>query len=216
MQHPWLERLRQHPIIAAVRDPADVRTALNGPVTTIFLLSGHLLNIADTVRMVLRDGRLVFVHVDLIDGLAKDQHGLRWLARTAEPTGIITTRASLISAARTLNLGTVQRLFLLDSQSVHTGVEQAHTAHPDVVEVLPGVIPDLVSEVIARTERPLIAGGLIKTVGQCRAAIDAGAWAVSTSDQRLWRMSSTEVDYRHQVSSQVSEVRNSSSRGEHT
>jgi glycerol uptake operon antiterminator len=186
MHNSWLNELRNHPIIAAIREPSDVELALSGPSTTIFLLNGHVLNVVDSIRRATREQRYVFVHVDLIDGLAKDQHGVRWLAESARPTGIITTRASLVSAARVLGLATIQRLFLLDSQSIHTGLDLAHASRADVLEVLPGILPDVIAELVPRAGRPLIAGGLIKTREQCRAALAAGAWAISTSDHSLW------------------------------
>ena len=181
----WLTSLREQPIIAAVRDEDGLRVALASSARVLFLLSGSLLNIAQLVQRGLRDERAVFVHLDLIDGLAKDQHGLRWLSDNARPTGVISTRGSLIAAARSLRLATVQRVFLLDSQSVHTGMELAHNVRPDVIEVLPGVIAELVQH----AQRPLIAGGLITSPEQARDALQAGAWGVSTSDQRLWHLS---------------------------
>jgi glycerol uptake operon antiterminator len=193
MQHAWLSQLRNHPIIAAIRDPADVGLALESPINTVFLLSGHLLNIVEMIRRAAREERFVFVHLDLIDGLAKDQHGVRWLAEAGRPTGVITTRASMVSAARVLGLATIQRVFLLDSQSIHTGLEVAHNTRADVLELLPGILPEVIRELLPRANRPLIAGGLIKTPEQCRGALAAGAWAISTSDHRLWRLDPREL-----------------------
>ncbi len=193
MQQPWLSVLKGHPIIAAIRDPANIQAALASPVQVLFLLCGHLLEIEETVRAVLRERRMIFVHLDLVEGLAKDVQGLRWLARTTQPTGIITTRSSLINAARGMNLATIQRVFLLDSQSLTTGVDMAREARPDVVELLPGVLPDMIAELGRSYNRPIIAGGLIKTPEQCRNALAAGAWAVSTSNKELWRLTAEEV-----------------------
>src|SRR5919109_4109047 len=146
------------------------------------------MNIVQLVHRALREDRSVFVHLDLIDGLAKDQHGLRWLTENAHPTGVISTRGAVISSARALHLATVQRVFLLDSQSVHTGMELAHSVRPDVIEVLPGILPTIVADLVQHTDRPLIAGGLITSPEQARAALQAGAWGVSTSDRRLWNL----------------------------
>ncbi|TME35697.1 MAG: glycerol-3-phosphate responsive antiterminator [Chloroflexi bacterium] len=184
----WLSGLRRRPVIAAIRDEDGLRMALDSPATVLLLLSGTLMNIAQLVHRVEREGRFVFVHIDLIDGLAKDQHGLRWLSENARPTGIISTRGSVISAARTQNLSTIQRVFLLDSQSVLTGVELAHNVRPDVVEVLPGILPGVIADLVRRNEWPLIAGGLITSAEHCRDALRAGAWGVSTSDPRLWHL----------------------------
>lgn len=183
----WLSALQRRPIIAAVRDEDALRVALDGPSTVLFLLSATLLNIEPMVQRIRRDDRAVFVHLDLVDGLSKDQHGVHWLADKARPTGIISTRGSLLGAARSLSMATVQRVFLLDSQSVRTGLESVHSTRPDVVEVLPGVLPGVIAEIASRVQKPVIAGGMITTIEDCCAALRAGAHAVSTSDQRLWR-----------------------------
>jgi glycerol uptake operon antiterminator len=183
-----LSELRRQPIIAATRDEAALGAALGSPVAVVFLLGGTLMNIEQLVHRALRDERSVFVHLDLIEGLTKDQYGLRWLAQSARPTGIITTRSSVVSAARSLGLATVQRLFLLDSQSVRTGLEMVHNIGPDVVEVLPGIVPGAIADIAHRIGRPVIAGGMVTTADECRAALRAGARGVSTSDERLWHL----------------------------
>jgi glycerol uptake operon antiterminator len=192
LRQSWIGELQRQPIIAAIRDEAALTAALASPVAVVFLLSGTLSNIEQMVERVLRAERGVFVHLDLIEGLTKDQHGLRWLAQAARPTGIISTRASLMSVARSLGLATVQRMFLLDSQSVRTGLELAHTASPDVVEVLPGILPDVIADLSHRLDRPVIAGGMITSTEQCVAALHTGARGISTSNQHLWS-----VDLNH-------------------
>ncbi len=194
MRQSWIGALQRQPIIAAIREEAALAAALATPVAVVFLLSSTLTNVEQMVQRALRAERAVFVHLDLIEGLTKDQHGLRWLAQAARPTGIISTRASLMSVARSLGLATVQRMFLLDSQSVRTGLELAHTASPDVVEVLPGILPEVITDISARLDRPVIAGGMITSTTQCLAALHAGARGISTSNQHLWG-----VDLNHDV-----------------
>ena len=188
MPESWLGELRRRPIIAAVRDEAALGAALASPAAVIFLLSVKLLNLEQLVQRVRREERAAFVHLDLIEGLSKDLHGLRWLAQRARPTGIISTRGSILSAAGSMDLVTVQRLFLLDSQSVRTGLELANNVRPDVVEVLPGILPGVITEVCHRTGRPVIAGGMITTGKHVCEALQAGALAVSVSNQQLWEL----------------------------
>jgi len=184
----WLAELRRRPIIAAVRDEAALGAALASPAAVIFLLSVKLLNLEQLVQRVRREERAAFVHLDLIEGLSKDLHGLRWLAQRARPTGIISTRGSILSAAGSMGLVTVQRLFLLDSQSVRTGLELANNVRPDVVEVLPGILPDAIADVWHRCGRPVIAGGMITTGQHIREALESGASGVSVSNQQLWQL----------------------------
>jgi glycerol uptake operon antiterminator len=180
--------MRRRPIIAAVRDEAALQGALDSPSTVLFLLSARLLSIEHVVQRIRREERAVFVHLDLLDGLSKDQHGVHWLAEKARPTGVISTRGAMLGVARSLGLATVQRVFLLDSQSIRTGLDQAHNARPDVVEVLPGILPRVIADVAHRVQTPVIAGGMITTEADCCAALRAGAQAVSTSNERLWRV----------------------------
>ena len=188
MPESWLSELRRRPIIAAVRDENALGAALASRSAVVFLLSGNLLNIEQMVQRVRREERAAFVHVDLIEGLTKDQHGLRWLAQRARPTGIISTRGSVLSAAGSLGLATVQRLFLLDSQSVRTGLESANNVRPDVIEVLPGILPGAIGDIWHRSGRPVIAGGMITSQKQVCTALEAGAHGVSTSNQQLWEL----------------------------
>ena len=97
MPQSWISGLQRRPIIAAIRDEAALSSALASPVAVVFLLSSTLTNIEQMVRRALLAERSVFVHLDLVEGLTKDQHGLRWLAQSARPTGIISTRGSLLS-----------------------------------------------------------------------------------------------------------------------
>ena len=183
----WLSELRRRPIIAAVRDEAALAVALASPSAVVFLLSGNLLNVEQMVQRVLREERAAFVHLDLVEGLTKDQHGLRWLAQRARPTGIISTRGFVLSAASSMGLATVQRLFLLDSQSVRTGLDMANNVRPDVIEVLPGILPDAIGDIRIRSgaghrwRHDRLAGASV-----CRAA--SRRHEVSSSNQQLWQV----------------------------
>lgn len=186
MQSSPAERMRRSPVIVAVRDPKDLAAALGSPHPVIFLLSSDIGSVVDMVYSVRSKGKDAYVHFDLVSGLGKDNHALKWLADMAEPTGVITTRAALITQARNLGLVTIQRTFLVDSQSVQLTVEQARRGAPDYLEVMPGIAPEGIRMLVGQAGCPVIAGGLIRSVAQVRAALEAGAVAISTSDEALW------------------------------
>ena len=54
--------------------------------------------------------------------------------------------------------------------------------------VLTNVSPEVVEKVVALTNVPIIAGGLIEDKQDIMTAINAGASAVSTTKQELWKM----------------------------
>ncbi len=174
-------------VIAAVRDQKQLAAALASPVPVIFLLASEIGTVAEQVQACREQGKEALVHLDLVHGLGRDAAALRWLAASARPTGIITTRAALISPARSLGLLTVLRTFLVDSHSVHVAAEQVRKVAPDYLEVLPGIAPEGIRLLAEMVDCPVIGGGLIRAEIQVKAALAAGAVAVSTSREELWR-----------------------------
>ena len=63
---------------------------------------------------------------------------------------------------------------------------QLEQGKPDFVEILPGIMPRVIAEISARTQVPVIAGGLLRDKADVMAAMRAGAAAVSTSAPSLW------------------------------
>ena len=54
---------------------------------------------------------------------------------------------------------------------------------------MPGVLlPEVIGEVVDRFDGPVIAGGLVRTEEQVKVALNAGAAAVSTSKEELWKL----------------------------
>lgn len=195
MEPRLLSRLKVSPIIAAVREDGVLPAVLASPSAVVFLLGGDISTVAKLVEQVRHGGKEAFVHFGLIGGLGRDPEALRWLAETARPSGIITTRGALIGKARTLGLATVFRSFLVDSQSAQVTVEQVRKSPPDFLEVLPGIAPEGIRLIARQVTCPIIAGGLIRTQAQVKAALAAGAVAVSTSSEVLW---GAEVGYVEQ------------------
>lgn len=178
--------LRGGRVIAAVRNADMLKRAAESQASSVFILGGELIEIGRMVEMARSAKKPVFVHVDLIEGLAGDQAGIRFLARQIRPDGIITTRHHLVSVARRERLLTVQRLFIVDSQALATGVGAVSAGRPDAVEVMPGIIPRVIAEACVRLDVPVIAGGLIRSAGEIDEALRAGACAASLSREELW------------------------------
>ncbi len=172
-------------LIAAVRTPAAFRQALAGPVPTLFLLGGTILTLPAYVREAQKADKRLFVHLDLTDGVGKDEAGLGFIARL-RADGVITTKANLIRAAREAGLETVQRFFIIDGHSIDTALAAIESAEPDYVEVMPGVVPKVIRRFTAAVATPVVAGGLIETAGEARTALRAGASYVSSTAAALW------------------------------
>ena len=110
-----------YPIIAAVKSEADLETALSSEVQTIFLLKSNIIEIEAIVHRTHECEKLLFIHVDFVDGLSKDAAGVRYLS-TKGIDGIISTRTGIISAAKEAGIPCIQRFFMVDSRSVDTAL----------------------------------------------------------------------------------------------
>jgi len=183
-----LSSLQANPIVAAVNDMNKLPQALTSPCDVVFLLKGNIFNLKDTVDKVHGAGKIIYVHFDLIDGFSSDQVALKYVKEIIHPDGVITTRSNLIKYARDLNLGVIQRLFMIDSLSVETGIRSVTSSRPDAIELLPGIIPRIVKRVTRETKIPIISGGLIESKDDVIANLKAGAVGISTSRQDLWEL----------------------------
>jgi hypothetical protein len=110
------------------------------------------------------------------------------LVQLSHPDGIISTRSGLIRRAQALGLLTIQRGFLIDSMSMRSLLAQAETNRPDFIEILPGIIPSIIQEIVEKTSVPVIAGGLIRNKQDVLQALRAGVTAVSTTAPDVWDM----------------------------
>lgn len=177
------DRLEISPVIAAIRD-SKWQSALASPSEVLFYLEPHLSSIAQRVSQAHAAGKLIFVHLDMAEGIGKDKEGVEYLSQVGVD-GIISTRSQIIRFAKDLNLITVQRFFLLDSQGLDSIQEMLRSSHPHYIELMPGVIPKVIRH-FADGSIPVIAGGLIEEKAEITGALAAGALAVSTGREALW------------------------------
>lgn len=178
-------QLECFPIIAAIRDDRW-EAALSSPAEVLFYLECSLLTAEQRIREAHEAGKILFIHIDLSEGVGKDRTGLAYLAKCGVD-GVISTKAQLIRAAKDLGLLTVQRFFALDSQGMGSVLEMLKNTNPHFMEIMPGVIPKVI-ERLAKENIPVIAGGLIETKGEITAALRSGATAISTGSPALWEL----------------------------
>lgn len=172
-------------VIAAVRTDEEFDKALNSKAEAVFDLSPDLMTISRKVKKAHDKGKKLFVHMDLATGIGKDKSGLVF-ARHIGVDGIISTRVNIIRMARELDLFTVQRFFIVDSHSIDTTIDAIKASKADMVEVMPGIVCKVIEDLHHRIDTPIIAGGLIEYSHEVTSALDAGATAVSTGNERLW------------------------------
>lgn len=181
--NPIIEALERTPVIAAT-DRAGWQSAVLSDTEVLFHLGADIITVGDDIKAAKQNGKFVFIHIDLADGIGKDKAGIHWLKRLGAD-GIISTRTQLIRAAHDSGLLAVQRFFMLDSKGMHSVAETIENTQPDLIEIMPGVIPKAL-RLFSHREIPVIAGGLIEAKQEVTAALSSGAIAVSTGKKELW------------------------------
>lgn len=181
-----LDTLIENPVIAAVRSPDRLDSVIASSVKVVFTLFGGIGELEAQCKRLNDAGKLVFLHIDLIDGLKPDAVGIKYVVENMKPAGIITTKGSCIKIGHELGVFTIQRVFMLDSSALKSGIQNVASCKPNLVEILPGVCEKALLMARTHMDIPFIAGGFIETKEDVINALKTGAVAVSTSCEALW------------------------------
>ncbi|WP_440898530.1 glycerol-3-phosphate responsive antiterminator [Bacillus daqingensis] len=173
-------------VIAAISKPDQIEHAIQSKCNMAFLLTGDICGMKDVVRRLQNGGMSVFIHLDLIEGLKSDKKAVEFIAQNIKPEGIITTKPFLVKIAKSMNLITIQRLFILDTTAFQKGLQMIDNSKPDAIEILPGIIPKVVDRIAKQNDIPIITGGLLETKQEVMNCLEAGALATSVGCTDLW------------------------------
>lgn len=173
-------------IIPAARTIKQFDKVVKSEFDYIVLLEVHLSHLPSLKQEADRHGKKLIIHADLIHGLKTDNFAADYLCNDIRPAGIISTRSNMILKAKSRGILAIQRVFLIDTIALEKNYSLLKQTAPDFIELLPGIIPEMIKEVSTRTGIPVITGGLIRTDEQIKQAFDAGATAITTSNKELW------------------------------
>lgn len=171
--------------MAAIKDEAGYKNALTGNCQIIFVLFGDIVSIPHIVEELKKAGKTVFVHIDLIDGLSSRDIAVDYIAKNTQADGIISTRPNMMKCAKKNHLLAVQRFFVIDSIAFEN-IEKQLSGSADAIEILPGVMPKVITRIVKSVDKPVIAGGLIADKEDVLSALHAGAFAISSSKGNDW------------------------------
>ena len=176
-------------VIPACRNEDEFSHALQQQqAPSLIILFGDINNLPELIRRADEAGKLLLLHLDLIGGIGRDRAGIQYLARLGLK-GLITTKPQLAKMARQEGMRVIQRMFLVDSESLKTGISLLKGFRPDAIEALPASTPaSVLAELKAATDVPILVGGLVRSANDVTQAVANGACAVSTSRRELWNM----------------------------
>lgn len=178
--------LEENPIIAAIKSAEGLTRCLESDSGIVFILYGDLITLPGIVERIRAAGKTAIVHVDLVDGLSTREVAVDYIRMNTQADGIISTKATLVRYAKSKGLVAVQRFFILDSLSKQNIFRQMPLEFADAIEVLPGVLTKVLSELVPLSGAPVISGGLISCKEEVLLALEAGAAAISTTREDVW------------------------------
>ena len=181
----FIARVAAEPCCAAITAGASVDSALASRTPVVVILRGNGLSLVPLVRRVHAAGKLVAVHIDLVSGVRQDHAGVAWLA-AAGVDAVISSHGQLMASIRREGMTAIHRLLLVRRSQLDSAAQAISRAAPSIVEVLPGVLFPSIVDRLPPFKVPVLAGGFIRTEGDVRAVMDAGALGVTTSAIKLW------------------------------
>lgn len=185
----FLELIEENPVIAAIKDDAGLTTCCAcEDIKVIFILYGDICSINKIVRKVKEADKIAIVHVDLMEGMSGKEVVVDYIKATTDADGIISTKPALIRRGKEIGLYTILRTFILDSMSYENIAKWVTNAKPDMLEILPGLMPKVIKRVTKMVRVPVIAGGLISDREDVMNALSAGAISVSSTNPAVWMM----------------------------
>lgn len=186
MNQAFYDALVDCPVIAAVKDDEGLKRCLDSDIQIVFILYGDIVNLPGVVEGLKAKEKLAVVHIDLISGLSGKEVAVDFIKKYTKADGIISTKMSLIKRAKDVGLVTVFRFFVIDSMAFDNIKKQFSMVQADLIEILPGIMPKIITRMTRMVSVPVIAGGLIAEKSDVIAAIEAGAIAISSTNQTTW------------------------------
>nr|WP_330387638.1 glycerol-3-phosphate responsive antiterminator [Lacrimispora sphenoides] len=189
MDQKYYDLFESNPVIAAVKDMKGLADCCSmEEIRVVFILFGDICNLSSIVKQIKDADKVAMVHIDLITGLSGREIAVDFIKNNTKADGIISTKPALIKRAKELSLFTTLRIFVLDSMAFENIDRLMNVARPDIIEILPGLMPKVIKRVCSLVKVPVIAGGLISDKEDVMEALAAGAISVSTTNPMVWKM----------------------------
>ncbi|QQE77593.1 glycerol-3-phosphate responsive antiterminator [Alicyclobacillus sp. SO9] len=180
-------KIEDQSVIPAARSIKDFEMLLDMSFKYIIFLDVHIAQLVYLRRQARDFGKKLVLHADLVQGLQHDESAAQFLCQVIKPAGLISTHSKVIATAKKHDIMSIHRIFLIDSHSLETSYRVMKSSEPDYIEVLPGMMPRLVQEVAVAANRPVLAGGFIRTTEDVNTLLSHGAAAITTSSKDIWR-----------------------------
>lgn len=89
-----------NPVILGLNNEQSIEEAINNQSKIVFVLYGDIINIGSIVEKLKDAGKVVFVNIDLIEGLSSKSKVLNFMKETTKTDGIISSKATMLRHAK--------------------------------------------------------------------------------------------------------------------
>ncbi|HEX3015585.1 MAG TPA: glycerol-3-phosphate responsive antiterminator [Desulfobacteria bacterium] len=182
--------LAANPIVPALKHTEDLAEVLSKAwIRVVFLLGADINTLEPVIKQSQRyPNKLMLADVDLMEGIGKDAAGIAYLKRMGL-AGVVSVKSQLLNYAKENKMLNVQRLFLIDSEAIRTGVKVIKRVNPDAIEILPATVPKFAIEEFQKvTDASILGGGLLRSEQDVRVALANGLTAITASRRNLWNI----------------------------
>ncbi|MDM8239561.1 glycerol-3-phosphate responsive antiterminator [Pseudoflavonifractor phocaeensis] len=152
----------------------------------VFTLFGTVSNICQIVQDLKKAGKIVFVNVDMVDGLASKNSVVDFIKQSMAD-GIVSSKPHLLRYARENGLFTIHRFFILDSTSWRSIGKQLEISKADIINITPGWTK-VISWTAELYDTPIISSGLVCDKTTAIDNLKAGAISICTTNHDVWKL----------------------------
>lgn len=180
-------RLRRHPVIAAIYGLPHLPAFLDSAAEVGIVAHVELRELEGVIASIKGAGKFPLLNVDTCEGLAHDKAAIDYLTGIGVPALVSTRVATLLRASRA-GMITMQKIFVTDRTTWPRSLKALEQSEPNLMQLMPAPMLPRLTPADREVLPPIVAAGFICNEEDARAALAAGAVALSTSEQRLWNL----------------------------
>lgn len=186
-------RLRRHPVMAALYGTTHLPVFLDSAAEVGILAHVELRELQAVMTTLHSAGKFILLNVDTCEGLAHDKAAIDYLAGIGV-AGLVSTRVATLLRASRAGMITMQKVFVTDRTTWPRSLKALEQSAPNLVQLMPAPMLPRLGAADRELLPPIVAAGFVCNEKDARAALAAGAIALSTSEQRLWNLPAGALD----------------------
>ena len=140
--------LENTPVIPAIKNEQGLRKVIETDNKIVYILNTDIIGIRNIIETLKKHHKIPFIHVDMITGFASNPIVIDYLvSQYKNECGIISTKSNMIKKAMESDVRVIQRLFVLDSLSIETNIQQIKKIGLNPLKFILEIIPRFIKKI---------------------------------------------------------------------